>query len=70
MALFCNNHYIILECSNGELECLLSHENLKDAKRHAKEITEQINKTCLIVKPIAKVISNTQWTIKDYIKRT
>lgn len=65
MTMYSDNYYIVTEGKNEQLNCLLSYTNLEETKLNAKNISEQLNITCLIVKPVAKVISNTQWVIED-----
>ena len=68
MTMYSDNYYIMTEGKNEQLNCLLSYTNLEETKLHAKTISEQLNITCLIVKPVAKLISNTQWVIEDLQK--
>jgi len=65
MTMFSDYYYIMTENNVGQFNCLLSYKNIERAKQHAKQLSEQLNITCLIVKPVAKVTSNTQWTVED-----
>lgn len=63
--MYSDRYYIMTEYKDGSLECITSYTNIEKAKQHAKQISEQLNITCLIVKPVVKLTSNTKWIIED-----
>ena len=65
MTMYSDNYYIISENTDGQISCLPSYKDIERAKQQAKMMSEQLNITCLIVKPVVKVISNTKWIIED-----
>lgn len=65
MTMYSDNYYIMTENLDGTLSCSMSYTNLEETKRHAKMLSEELNITCLIVKPISKVTSSTKWVIED-----
>lgn len=65
MTMYSDTYYIITENTNGLFSCEQTYKDIEKAKQHAKTISEQLNITCLIVKPVAKVVSNTNWIIED-----
>ena len=60
-----NAYYIINKNTFGLYDCIQSYNDLETAKQQAKMISEQLNITTLIVKPVAKITSSTKWTIED-----
>lgn len=60
-----NAYYIINKKTFGLYDCIQSYNDLETAKQQAKMISEQLNITTLIVKPVAKITSSTKWTIED-----
>lgn len=65
MTIYSDNYYIITENTNGLYDCLPSYKDIERAKQQAKMMSEQLNTTTLIVKPVVKVIPNTKWIIED-----
>lgn len=65
MTMYSDTYYIMSENNDGTFSCIQSYKDIEKTKRHAKMISEQLNITSLIVKPVTKVISNTKWVIED-----
>lgn len=65
MTMYSDIYYIMNENNDGTFSCIQSYKDIEKAKQQAKMISEQLNITSLIVKPIIKVISNTKWVIED-----
>lgn len=65
MTIYSDTYYILTENTDGLLNCKPTYRDIEKAKQHAKSLSEQLNMTCLIVKPIAKVTANTKWIIED-----
>ena len=63
--MYSDNYYIMTENAVGQYNCILSYKDIEKTKQHAKKISEQLNITSLIVKPITKVVSSTKWVIED-----
>lgn len=65
MTMYSDTYYIMNENIDGTFSCIQSYKDIEKAKQHAKQISEQLNITSLIVKPITKVTSNTKWVVED-----
>lgn len=65
MTMYSDTYYIINEDTDGLFYCEQTYKDIEKAKQHAKRMSEQLNTTCLIVKPITKVIATTKWIIED-----
>lgn len=60
-----STYYIMTENIDGQYSCIKSHKDIEKTKQHAKMISGQLNMITLIVKPVVKLIPNTEWIVKD-----
>lgn len=65
MTMHSDTYYIMNENINGLYDCIQSYKNIEMAKQQAKMISEQLNMTTLIVKPVVKVIPIINGHLKD-----